>query len=44
MTLDTMVAFDTIVAFYIPLVSLAMMWCKEHLRNFSDIPNIKGCH
>jgi hypothetical protein len=38
MTLDTIVTFDTIIAFGIPLValltSLPMIWHEEHLMNY----------
>jgi hypothetical protein len=41
MTLDTIVAFDNVVVFVIPLVALLtswpVMWRKEHLWNFSAL-------
>jgi hypothetical protein len=43
-TLDTIVAFDTIVALDIPLVALLtsppVMWRKEHLWNFSVLQRV----
>jgi hypothetical protein len=45
MTLDTTVAFDTTVACVILLVallmSLSMMWQKEHLWNFSVLQRVQ---
>jgi hypothetical protein len=42
--LDTMVVFDTVVAFVIPLVALLssaiMMWCEEHLWNLSVLQRV----
>jgi hypothetical protein len=39
MILETIVAFDTTVAFVTPLVALLtaslVMWCKEHPKNFN---------
>jgi hypothetical protein len=44
MTLDTIVAFHTIVAFDIPLIALLtsspVMWRKEHLWNFSVLQRV----
>jgi hypothetical protein len=43
-TLDMIVAFDTIVAFVIPLVALLtsspVMWRKEHLWNFRVLQRV----
>jgi hypothetical protein len=43
MTLDTIVSFDTTVAFVIPLAALLtspMLWHKEHLWNFSVLQRV----
>jgi hypothetical protein len=44
MFLDNTVAFDTIVAFVIPLIvlltSLTVKWCEEHLWKFSVLQKV----
>jgi hypothetical protein len=44
MTLDTIIAFNTTVAFVLPLVALLTssptMWHKEHLWNFSVLQRV----
>jgi hypothetical protein len=43
-TLDTTVAFDTVVVFVIFLVAMLMpwpiLWCKEHRWNFSVLQRV----
>jgi hypothetical protein len=44
MTLDTIVVFDSTVAFVIPLIalltSMPVMWHEEHLWNFSVLQGV----